>query len=914
MHLNYTTDKDEADCEAPPATPPPSSQHCGGRRVSWANTAAVATLSPPPPEPARHISVFRTALPQVGDKYSACTEEELTKMFVEEIDENGSGSDSGSSKEIDNVEIDEIVMTDLDREDIPGSNTDMNRSSSRDNLVLGQSGRKQKQLESENSNGSTSILASSVKNLLLLDLGMVVAYPTIMIPALQNEPSAGELCLNDEQTSWIGSIAYICQPVGAVVAGALLETLGRKRSMLLVNAPLLAGWLVFYWAARPEALYAACAVLGLSVGFMESSVVTYVGEISQPELRGMLTSYAELCVSVGFFVEYLLGTVTDWRNAALISALLPIISVILITQVPETPIWLVSRGRTKDAENALRWLRGWVQPADVQAELNELCAYYKQTDADEASPAPPQPPPLRRAPDVIPARALSLRRMSAEMMTPDEEAAAALAALHERHRGSQNFPVGLPAFAAPRKEVEDFPEDDDDEIAAWCESAACRKVVALLGRGTLKPLLVVSVLFFFQNWAAATAVRPYAVEVCDKFGMPIDSHWATVATGATGIVGNVLCMVAVHWTGKRPLTLASLALGTACCLLLAVYAQAHTALPPGETLPVGSWAPLLLFVLLYLTWSLGIVPIPWMLLSEIFPYRTRGLAAGVAAALSYVWAFTSTKTYLDMEEQLTLYGAFYLYAAISAVGFVFVYFLMAETEGRSLQDIERHYAGPAEDACGGSSQPPPALKKPRTSATSETGSTGGDGCGSRPTRCEDTPQDGSHASDAPNSQSDVAIGKSTISDDDEKTAAKKRDSCQPAAPIRAELVSGNPEGECRPKPNVEGDTIYAPNSGDEPNGVVGLPVDQTSSNESSHSLNDSSPSLNDSTSEKLQCSPTDESASSDRNDHKEDDASKNSKGVLCDRDIQASNQCNGHHKPATVSETDAENVVSSAKM
>ncbi|XP_046989555.1 facilitated trehalose transporter Tret1-like [Schistocerca americana] len=826
--------KDEADCEAPPATPPPSSQHCGGRRVSWANTAAVATLSPPPPEPARHISVFRTALPQ--------------------------------------------------------------------------------------------ILASSVKNLLLLDLGMVVAYPTIMIPALQNEPSAGELRLNDEQTSWIGSIAYICQPVGAVVAGALLETLGRKRSMLLVNAPLLAGWLVFYWAARPEALYAACAVLGLSVGFMESSVVTYVGEISQPELRGMLTSYAELCVSVGFFVEYLLGTVTDWRNAALISALLPIISVILITQVPETPIWLVSRGRTKDAENALRWLRGWVQPADVQAELNELCAYYKQTDADEASaaqsgtpgryrkPAPPQPPPLRRAPDVIPARALSLRRMSAEMMTPDEEAAAALAALHERHRGSQNFPVGLPAFAAPRKEVEDFPEDDDDEIAAWCESAACRKVVALLGRGTLKPLLVVSVLFFFQNWAAATAVRPYAVEVCDKFGMPIDSHWATVATGATGIVGNVLCMVAVHWTGKRPLTLASLALGTACCLLLAVYAQAHTALPPGETLPVGSWAPLLLFVLLYLTWSLGIVPIPWMLLSEIFPYRTRGLAAGVAAALSYVWAFTSTKTYLGMEEQLTLYGAFYLYAAISAVGFVFVYFLMAETEGRSLQDIERHYAGPAEDACGGSSQPPPALKKPRTSATSETGSTGADGCGSRPTRCEDTPQDSSHASDAPNSQTDVAIGKTTISDDDEKTAAKKRDSCQPAAPIRAELVSGNPEGECRPKPNVDGDTIYAPNSGDEPNGVVGRPVDQTSSNESSHSLNDSSPSQNDSTSEKLQCSPTDESASSDRNDHKEDDASKNSKGVLCDRDIQASNQCNGHHKPATVSETDAENVVSSAKM
>lgn len=46
------------------------------------------------------------------------------------------------------------------------------------------------------------VIASSVKNLLLLTIGMIVAFPTILIPAVQN--SGGELSLDDEQTSWIG--------------------------------------------------------------------------------------------------------------------------------------------------------------------------------------------------------------------------------------------------------------------------------------------------------------------------------------------------------------------------------------------------------------------------------------------------------------------------------------------------------------------------------------------------------------------------------------------------------------------------------------------------------------------------------------------------------------------------------------
>lgn len=147
------------------------------------------------------------------------------------------------------------------------------------------------------------ILASTAKNFLLLDLGMAVALPTIVIPALRglkNRAPDEFLHFTPVQASWFGksethlgndfvhnvdisiisgSIAYICQPVGSVLSGIVLEPLGRKRSMILVNIPHIIAWLMLYQAGSLEEMYIAAILLGLGVGFMEAPIVTYVGEI-----------------------------------------------------------------------------------------------------------------------------------------------------------------------------------------------------------------------------------------------------------------------------------------------------------------------------------------------------------------------------------------------------------------------------------------------------------------------------------------------------------------------------------------------------------------------------------------------------------------------------------------------------------
>lgn len=128
------------------------------------------------------------------------------------------------------------------------------------------------------------MLASTGKNLLLFNLGLAVAFPTILIPALRGlQPEryapSDALHFSVAQASWFGSLAYILKPCGSAASGWVTERIGRKRAMLLVNVPHIVGWPMLYFAQSVEMVFAAAVLLGLGVGFMEAPVVTYVGEI-----------------------------------------------------------------------------------------------------------------------------------------------------------------------------------------------------------------------------------------------------------------------------------------------------------------------------------------------------------------------------------------------------------------------------------------------------------------------------------------------------------------------------------------------------------------------------------------------------------------------------------------------------------
>ena len=200
---------------------------------------------------------------------------------------------------------------------------------------------------------------------------------------------------------------------------------------------------------------------------------------------------------------------------------------------------------------------------------------------------------------------------------------------------------------------------------------------------TLRPLSLVIPFFFFVHWSGLTSIRPYMVHVFQEFRIPLDPSWATVVTAGTAIAGSIVLLFLVHHAGKRFLSLMCTAICAFTCLILGLYA--HFTDP--NTV---SWLPLALFLLLAFSQSI-VSQMPWSLLCEVFPYRTRGLASGITAAACYIFLFFSSKTYLDIENAFKLEGAFWFYGSISCLGFIFLYFRLLETEGKTLEEIEHHY-------------------------------------------------------------------------------------------------------------------------------------------------------------------------------------------------------------------------------
>ena len=81
------------------------------------------------------------------------------------------------------------------------------------------------------------------------------------------------------------------------------------------------------------------------------------------------------------------------------------------------------------------------------------------------------------------------------------------------------------------------------------------------------------------------------------------------------------------------------------------------------------------------------------MIGEVFPMRVRGAAGGFTTCMAYVFNFVVLKIYPFMETQLRAEGVFFVYAAMSLIGTLFVGFLLPETRGRTLREIEESFAG-----------------------------------------------------------------------------------------------------------------------------------------------------------------------------------------------------------------------------
>lgn len=96
----------------------------------------------------------------------------------------------------------------------------------------------------------------------------------------------------------------------------------------------------------------------------------YIAEIAPARLRGALGSSNQLAITFGLLLSFVLGVVCHWKWLALIGGILPVLLVILMFNMPETPRWSLGKNRRTETLNSLLWLRG--PDVDIVEELTAI--------------------------------------------------------------------------------------------------------------------------------------------------------------------------------------------------------------------------------------------------------------------------------------------------------------------------------------------------------------------------------------------------------------------------------------------------------------------------------------------------------------------------------------------------------------
>ncbi len=195
-----------------------------------------------------------------------------------------------------------------------------------------------------------------------------------------------------------------------------------------------------------------------------------------------------------------------------------------------------------------------------------------------------------------------------------------------------------------------------------------------------KPLKIAVMLALLQQITGINTILYYGAVLFSEHMQQraASAIGANVAIGVVNVVGTVLSIWWLDRVGRRPLLLWTSAGMAACLFLLAgLFEMQHIAV-------LLVTASILGYVACF---AVGLGPVTWVYISEIFPSTVRGRAVSVAIVALWIACLLVTISFLSLIHYIGPSGAFCVYAVLSAMTFVFVYRYLPETRGKSLEDI-----------------------------------------------------------------------------------------------------------------------------------------------------------------------------------------------------------------------------------
>ena len=216
--------------------------------------------------------------------------------------------------------------------------------------------------------------------------GLLFGYDTGVINGALR-PMTADLGLTPITEGIVTSSLLFGAAAGAVGGGKLSDTWGRRKTIILLAILFLVGALSCVFAPNFEVMVVGRVILGLAVGGASSVVPVYLAELAPYEIRGSLAGRNELMIVIGqlaaFVVNAIIGNVWGefggvWRIMLAVAAVPAVALFVGMLRMPESPRWLISRGRPAEALAVLKTIRSADRAEAEMADVKHLADEEKE--------------------------------------------------------------------------------------------------------------------------------------------------------------------------------------------------------------------------------------------------------------------------------------------------------------------------------------------------------------------------------------------------------------------------------------------------------------------------------------------------------------------------------------------------------
>ncbi|PGX35255.1 MFS transporter [Priestia megaterium] len=434
--------------------------------------------------------------------------------------------------------------------------------------------------------------------------GLLFGYDTGVINgALPYMSESDQLNLNSFTQGLVTSALLFGAAFGAVIGGRLADYNGRRKTILYLAILFFVSTIGCTISPNAAVMILCRFLLGLAVGGASVTVPTYLAEMSPAESRGKMVTQNELMIVTGQLLAFTFNAIIGnmlgenphvWRYMLPIAAIPAVFLFFGMLRVPESPRWLVSKGKNNEALTVLQKIR---ESKRAKSELQEIeSAYEKEAKMEKAT--------------------------FKDLTTP------------------------------------------------WV-----RRVV-FLGIG----IAVV------QQITGVNSIMYYGTEILKDAGFQTEA--ALIGNIGNGVISVLATFVGIWLLGKvgrRPTLITGLVGTTTALLLIGIFSlvfEGSAALP----------YIVLALTITFLAFQQGAIsPVTWLMLSEIFPLRLRGLGMGVTVFCLWGINFLVGLTFPVLLASIGLSTTFFVFVVLGIGAILFVKKFLPETKGLTLEELEQRF-------------------------------------------------------------------------------------------------------------------------------------------------------------------------------------------------------------------------------